>query len=431
MQFWVCTKKNLLWCRNGELLKSVEMKMTNLFYILCHAKKKLSVCCLAMELFNEEKGKLRKKDKDAFYYDRNKKFVKVPAMTEDKEIIYNFIKFCMEIKHPEIDEKEIQTLWTESENKMENIIAGLEQMKAEADATGADIWKSRSYAKAIAALQAINVPIISGTQAQKLTGIGKGIAGVIDEVLRHGRIKTQEERMEAAIEREAVTEKFLKIWDVTTKLANEWYYKGKRSIEDIKSDKTIKSSLKGNQILGLKYYEDLQNKIPSSLVQKVLEILNESGSSQHVEAVGNFRRQKYEDIDIIDILISSEKTGKTIIQKYIDILEENGCKIEVGHIDTKSVTGVILVPGSTSHVKFELTLVNPEDYGISLINKTGPDSFLKQIKEQAAVLGYRFDKKGLVKLSEVDDNDISIKGETEEDIFKELGMKNVPPNLRE
>ncbi|HMP29415.1 MAG TPA: hypothetical protein PKD85_07430 [Saprospiraceae bacterium] len=380
-----------------------------------------------MELYNEEKGKLRKKDKAAYYYNSKKKFTKVPDMASDKEEIYNFIKFCIHTKHPDVDDETIQEEWTKLEENTPLIIDAMEQLKAEAEATGADVWKVRSYDKAIKTIQAIQVPIVSGTQAIKLPGIGKGMAGVISEVLKHGRLKTQEERMEGAIERQIVTEEFLKIWDVNAKVANQWYNFGHRTIEDIQNDKKIKLTEK--QKLGLKYYKKL-GLVTEGDVDLVLKTINKT-TSYKANIVGPARRGIYDDLKVAEFLVCVPKIGKPVTRKLVDAIKKSKFIKDIyeGGLDAKKFSGIMV--STTSFFRVDIYMVNEDECGPALIQHTGPESFVKQIKEQAAVMGYGFGgKKGFVKFSEVDDNDEKIDAPTEDIVFTTLGLRLVEPSKR-
>jgi DNA polymerase/3'-5' exonuclease PolX len=381
-----------------------------------------------MDLYNEEKGKLRKKDKSAYYYNTKKKFTKVPDMADDKSEIYNFIKLCINTKHPDIGDATIQEEWLKLEQNTPLIIDAMEQLKAEAESTGADIWKVRSYDKAIKTIQAIHVPIVSGEQAMKLPGIGKGMAGVISEVLKHGRLKTQEERMEGAIERQSVTEEFVKVWDVNARVANQWYNFGHRIIQDVLGDKKLKLTEK--QKLGLKYFEDLRDPSEEDL-DLILKTINRSTEFQ-AHKVGPARRGVFgEDFKVVELLVCVPKIGKPITKKLVDALKKSKFikAVYEGSLDAKKFSGIVKTGNELFRV--DIYTVNKDECGPALIQHTGPESFVKQIKEQAAVMGYGFGgKKGFVKFSETDDNDEKIDAPIENVVFSTLGLHFVDPSKR-
>lgn len=381
-----------------------------------------------MQLFNSEKGKLRKKDTVPYYYDENKKFVEVPSMKDERDRVYGFLKFCTSITHPDVSSADIDAVWVEAEDKQPALIEALDQLRAEHEGNN-DLWKAKSYAKAINSIREIKVPILSGAQAQKLPNIGKGIAGVIDEVLRRGRLKTQEERMEGAIERQNVTESFLRIWGFTAKKANELYNYGNRSIDDlVERGKEGKLDLDDTQLLGLKYYTEFLEPVPREDVDVIVEKLKKAlgKSILDIQAVGQYRR-KLPEISEVDIAVKiNKKPTKAVVKR----LAENSGFTELGTMSLSSFHAAVKIKGGTPR-KVNVHVIQDEIWGVEMIRLTGPDSFLKMMKEQAAVMGYSFGgKKGFAKLSEKDDNDTKIDAFEENDVFNELGMKIVEPENR-
>jgi DNA polymerase/3'-5' exonuclease PolX len=394
-----------------------------------------------MELFNEEGGKLRKKDKIA-YYKIGKKLVQVPTMDSDKEEIYEYLKFCINKKYPEISDESIQDEWRKAEGNNKLIIDAMEQLKAEAEASGADIWKVRSYSKAIQTIQGLQVPIVSGEQAIKLPGIGKGMAGVVSEVLKHGKLRTQEERMEAAIERQSVVDTFMKIWDMKPKIANDLYSLGYRSIEDLKRGDIPpkKVKLTDKQRLGIKYYDEFLIPIRTSGEQNdatfVKNEIEKSGvlpKGSKVEIVGDVRRGV--ETSDIDILIGVSKTSKALTKKLADFLVKEdyiaykyipGALTDVaGPVTADKFSGVAF---TDRHHKLNVYFTTLDSYGPAMIQHTGPDGFVAQLKEQAAAMGYGiFGKVGFVKFGAEDEK---MDASAEKDVFAILGTRYVPPEKR-
>ncbi len=390
-----------------------------------------------MELFNEEGGKLRKKDKMTFYKDDAGKLHRVPKMTDNKDIVFPYLRMCALRTIPGVTDDMINEVWAEAEGKLATIIEGLEQMKGEAEASGENTWKVIAYVKAIKRIKTLTVPILSGEQAQKLDDIGPGIASVINEILRHGRIKTFEERVEGTTKRQAVMDIFLPIWGVTAKIAGLWYAKGYKTIEDLEagsstprsSTKSPRSPLKltDKQKLGIKYYEDFNKKIPreevNAIVNEISNTIDDAGVA--VIGVGPYRSGE-ENVDEIEILIKG-LSGKAALKKIVTTLSKKGLfqivNPDLGTLDAKKFVGACAYAG-TRH-KITIYLLPEDDVGIFLLFSTGPKNFIANIKEQAAILNYRLDAKGLVKLSM--DNDEFINTPTEEDIFKELSMTYVEP----
>lgn len=374
-----------------------------------------------MDFYNNEGGKLRKKDKIAFYKNEKGKLTEIPKMTDEKEKVFPFLRLCVLGSVKDITDEDIQKVWEEAEEKKELVLAGLQQMKEEAEASGENTYKVIAYVKAIKAIKLLKVPVLSGEQAQKLPGIGPGIASVINEVLRSGRLKTQEERIESLAMRQPVIDLFTGVWGVTSKLASQWYNKGHRELEDLIEEA---SSLTNKQKLGIKYHKYLQTKVKRDKVEEYINNISNAIPKLKVEGIGPFRAGSQE-VEEIEILVHGK--GATL-KKIVSELDSSGILVDVKMSEIKAGKFYgILSDGNNppTYSKIEINVLPEKDIGTFLLFTTGPKNFLNTIKEQAAVLDYRLDKKGLVKVS-VDDEE-RIPTPTEEDIFRAIGMDYIGP----
>lgn len=371
-----------------------------------------------MELYNSEGGKLRKKDRTPYYYDKKKKFISVPSMKDDPAEIKDFLKFCITISHPDVSSKDFESVWKDAEDNMPKIIEGIEQLKAESEASGENTYKVIAYAKALKVLREIKVPIVSGYQAQKLSGIGPGIASVINEILKHGKLKTEEERVEEMAIRQDVVQKFVKIWGVTSKEATNWFYKGYREIEDLKNVEDLTEKQK----MGIKYYKDFEEPISRETVSQIANFVSKT-IGQPVSKLG----MPGEDLYDVSLLIHGLKSGKTSLKSVLKKLQSE-TNIEEVNMTPKQLSAVMEYNGK--YYRLELYILPDKDVGIFLLFSRTPKPYLDYLKEQAGIQNYRLDKKGLVKLSLTDDNDEVIATEDEEDIFITLGVDYIAPENR-
>ena len=165
-----------------------------------------------LNLYNEEHGPLRKKDKVAFYKS-GEKYIQVPSMFGSTAEAKGFVKMCMNVTHAELGDSEVDKLWNDAENIKPIILEALEILRLESEGNN-EPFKVTAYRNAINSIKKLTVPIVSGEQASKLKGIGPGIAAKIDEVVKTGKLRTLEERTDAQIEHRNAMETFLKIWGV-------------------------------------------------------------------------------------------------------------------------------------------------------------------------------------------------------------------------
>ena len=134
-----------------------------------------------------------------------------------------------------------------------------------------DNWRVLAYTKAITAISIYPEEITSRAQAMKIKGVGKGIADKIQEFLKFGKIEKVEDAKKEMGEidkkrttKEQIIYSFKKIWGVGPVKAEELFGKGMRSISDIR--KKGEKFLTANQIVGLKYYDDLLEPIPREYI---------------------------------------------------------------------------------------------------------------------------------------------------------------------
>jgi len=380
-----------------------------------------------MEIYNVDQKPLRKKDKEAYYYDDVGNFVRVPSMFDSKKDVFTFVMTCAKKSIPGITEEMIREVWEEAEEKKSIIIDALDQLKREHD-SAADYFKSAAYKRAIPQIKSLQIPLLSGEQAQKIKGIGKGIAAHIDEILRAGRLKSVEEREKGRIERQVVVERFTKIWGVSSKTAGEWYSQGLREITDLTDEKLTKQ-----QQVGLKYYEEISQPIPREDVEAIQKRIDDVLQERYsIHPTGSYRRGASE-VDVIDIIISTEegqKIGKALLKKIVKELEDEGVISDAPVFSAKTFMGIALTP-EDSYRRINITLVPEDETGALLLHTTGPQAFVTHIKELAAQQGYKLNETGLYKLSTaIDENDEKISVPKEQDIFETLHIDYTDPEDR-
>lgn len=341
-----------------------------------------------MELYNVEKKPLRKKDSEAYYYDDTGKFSRVPSMFDSREKVFAFVMTCAKKSIPGVTTALIEETWEEAEKKKGIILDALDQLKREHE-SAADYIKASAYGKAIPQIKKLQVPLLSGAQAQKLKGIGKGIASHIDEILRVGKLKSVEEREQSRIERQKVIELFTKIWGVTTKIAGEWYSQGFSRVADVPKD-----MMSEQQRIGIKYYDEISRPIPREEVSAITDAIVDEikpGESAYgitnIDAVGAYRRAASE-VEVVEILISidEEKTkiNKPLLRKIVNILEEAGIITDAPVFGPKKFMGIALAPKRVVHSRIDISLIPSSTRGAVLIHATGPQAFVVNVKENAA-----------------------------------------------
>ena len=293
-----------------------------------------------------------------------------------------------------------------------------------------DNFRKLAYSKAINTIVNLNFKITSIDQVKKLRGIGKSILEKINEFLKTGVIKKVKEINDTLDEfnfvKQNIIKAFLNIWGVGDTKANILYDKGYRSIDSLRKDPSI---LNRQQLIGLKYYDDLQLKIPRidiTVIQTVIRyILNkEFGKKTYTLMVaGSYRRYKETSNDI-DIMLTSRIFN---LENTVHILQKWGVISDVLSMQKEKFMGIGKCPNTNeNHFRLDIEFLPKEEFVYGLLYFTGSKDFNKEIRYHAKKLGYTLNQHGLKN----NKTGKYIHVDTEEDIFKILNVNYIEPNLR-
>ncbi|MFH1565896.1 MAG: PHP domain-containing protein, partial [bacterium] len=161
-----------------------------------------------------------------------------------------------------------------------------------------------------------------------------------------------------------------------------------------------------------------ENRLPLYLADKIsLELLDYLAKSEHikrVDALGSLRR-RYATIGDIDIAVASENSKEAIehFVKYPKIL-----KI-VSKGDIKAT--VILM----DNIQVDIMVNSPDSYGSLLQHFTGSKLHNIHLRKITLEKGYSLSERGIKTTSQ------TLKFDTEEELYRFLGMQYVCPELRE
>ena len=283
-------------------------------------------------------------------------------------------------------------------------------------------FKSLSYQKAIQSLKNINSSI-ELDDLQKLDGIGKSIIEKMNTILSTGTCPLYDEIKDIYDPRNI----FLNIHGVGTTKAKELMDNGYNSINDLIHCNDIQKHLNKTQLIGLKYYKDLQQKIPSIEISKheafLKRILYKIDKASELTITGSYRREAHESGDI-DVLLKSN--DNSIYKKFITILTEYGYLIDNLALGNKKYNGICRLGKKGIPRRIDIMYTTPTEYPFSLLYFTGPDSFNKRLRKE---LNSRNMKINEYRLLNLDGTKIDNTFHREEDIFDYLGMDyNIPKN---
>jgi len=343
----------------------------------------------------------------------------------------NSIWSCLRGKFPHIPEDrlrlEFTLLWDEGMENRDDIIDTLTELM-NISQSNKDIWRARAYRSALYALKQYNYPIFSGRQVAHIKGIGVKIVAKIDEIVETGELHALQAQPIAAKERSKVIREFLNIWGVGTVKANALYDAGYRSIQQIP-----KSVLTEQQQIGVKYYDQLILKIPREQIDKFDETLHQIWYGRYRFVIaGSYRRGLPQSGDI-DVLISDVINVRGIpdylrvnLSEVVSHLKKLGIVIDVLTLGNQIFMGIAVTSDGIAR-RLDIHYIPPEQWGSGLLYFTGSNEFNIAMRKTAIEKGYKLSEKGLFYAGtnqRVPDTD------SEESIFKALGMRYVPPNKR-
>lgn len=293
-----------------------------------------------------------------------------------------------------------------------------------------DKFRQRAYTTAIYSIKNLPYEIesINDFKKSKIKGIGKSIADKIIEFLTTGQIKkVQEIESKILIKKDSKTDiidSFLKIWGVGSVKANELYNKGYRSIADIKLDPKL---LTKSQRIGLKYYEELQNKINREYItifSVMLKTIIKKYLSPNfkMDIAGSYRRGMKESNDV-DCLISSNKFN---LKQLVDTLQKYNIVSDILSIKNEKFMGIAHCPSDNNfYFRFDIEFVPKEEYASALLYFTGSQNFNIMMRQDAKKQGFLLNQHGLF-----NNKGVLIPTKTEKDIFDILGLNYISPEMR-
>jgi len=290
-----------------------------------------------------------------------------------------------------------------------------------------DKFRVKAYKNAIKQIKAEKNSITSGKDALKLPGIGKKIADKIDEIIKTGKLH-QVESLGEKLDFNNAINLFKKIWGVGPVKAKELWGAGARNIDDIQNKPAIFKLLTENQKIGLKYFNDLQQRIDrNSIEYKVLEIKKviqeyciKNGCDLYYRFCGSYRR-RLPTVGDMDLLIA-EKNNKNIFASLVKYLIDREIIIESLGLGPTKFLGIIKVNGIA--FRLDIEFVNIEEWPFALVYFTGSGSFNEKQRNLAKGMGYSLSEHGL---KDIKTGEYVKSIKMEKDIFQFLGMEYLPP----
>jgi DNA polymerase (family 10) len=321
----------------------------------------------------------------------------------------------------------------------EEIAKILKQISLLLDMQGVE-FRPRAYEKAALGVESLEKSVVEiykkgGFKAlEEIPGVGKSIAEKIEELIQTGKIKYFEElKKEIPVNLDELSN----IEGLGPKTIKKLYQELK-----IKNLADLEKAILENKIAKLEGFgEKSQAKLLAAiefakkskgrfilgfimpLINEIKERLLKINGVLNVTIAGSSRRQK-ETIGDLDILITvnEDKNKKNNIKKIMDFfVSMPEVEFVYSHGETKSAIKL------NNGLDVDLRVVPKKSYGAALNYFTGSKEHNVNLRQIALKKRYKLNEYGLF----LKTNEKFIVGETEEEIYKALGMQFIPPEMRE
>jgi DNA polymerase (family 10) len=293
---------------------------------------------------------------------------------------------------------------------------------------GENPFRIRAYERAALNIENLTEDIATVAEKgelEKIPGIGKDLAGKIEEILTTGTCSHLEELKK---EIPAGLVEMLAVPGLGPKTAKLFYDKLRiTSIEELErmardhklhglpgiKEKTEENILKGIELLRQgRERSTLGTILP--LAYEIKERLKKLPEVKQISEAGSVRRKK-ETIRDIDILVISPDPRKvmevfTTMPLVSDLLAKGPTK---SSIRTKG------------GIQVDLRVVEPDSFGAALCYFTGSKAHNIRIREMGVKLGLKINEYGVFR------GEKKIGGKTEEEVYQAVGLPYIPPELRE
>jgi DNA polymerase beta len=292
-----------------------------------------------------------------------------------------------------------------------------------------------SYIKAIKSIQNYKYPIYNSQNIKDLPFVGKGFCEKIDLISKNGTLNIYENIKKN--NRLKSIKLFQKIWGVGPKQAKLIIDNNIFTIKDLKiAVKNKKINLSEQQLIGLKYYNDLNKKIPRDEITYYTKIIKKLIENDNIKIynAGSYRIGKKYSGDI-DLIISYKNYDINKLKDlFYNLLKEKKIIIETLSSGIQKSIYIVKIPNKNKNIKndkyrkIDVAFVEEKYLPWYLLYFGSSRDFSKKIRNIASKLGYKLNEKGIYYKN--NEKRVDFNPQNEEDIFKFLNIEYIPPEKR-
>lgn len=295
---------------------------------------------------------------------------------------------------------------------------------------GANPFRVRAYRNAARTVETLSVPVVSllkkdAGALEQLPGIGKDLAGKIQEIVETGELRMLKE-LTAEIPEGLV--EMMRIPNLGPKRAKQIYDELKietlDGLEEAIRDGRLRELRGFGETLEAKILQGIEEQKArggrvrlaeaDAYVRPFVEYLRRETGCRLIEVAGSYRRRR-ETVGDVDILVAT-KRGAAIADRFVRYPQ---VKQVLAHGETKC--SVVLRSG----LQVDLRVVPEQSYGAALHYFTGSKPHNITIRTLGVKRKLKINEYGVFRGSR------RVGGRTEEEVFAAVGLPWIPPELRE
>ena len=337
---------------------------------------------------------------------------------EKEEIMPSKVYTPTPVSEPSLPSEPKQKIYNEE------FIEILGELKDIMQAQG-EVFRAKAYQTAQETIMMYEGDITDPNQLKGMKGIGETILSKLNEYVNTGTLKALEKgRKDPVIV-------LTKVYGIGPKKAKDLIEKGITTIESLRENKQLLNDV---QQVGLKYYEDILEKIPREEIDEYKNVFDKALIESNIpgskyEIVGSYRRGKQISGDI-DIIITNENNNNKVFDKFIDVLKERGILVEIlTRGKTKSLT-ISRLPDKIAR-RIDFLYTSPEEYPFAVLYFTGSKIFNTVMRQRALKMGYTLNEHGISTMKKgVKGDKVSEVFPDEKSIFDFLNMQYKKPMER-
>ena len=291
-------------------------------------------------------------------------------------------------------------------------------------------FKIGHYRKALKKIQSLTVEMSVLEEAEQMEVFTPGEIKHIKSFLEDDALKTPQ--VEDPKTREI--QLLQTVTGIGPKKANTLYSQG-LTLEKLLAGEG-EDQLTHHQKMGIKYYHDLNERIPRNEITKMRDLMEKYVSDGFkIMVCGSYRRGVADSGDMDVLVYHPEldiKDSSSFFEMYIERLEEGGFLVDslTPNVNRTKYMGMCQLSKRHPVRRIDIRFIPCSSLASAMLYFTGSGEFNKNMRTFAIRKGYKLNEYGIYKTDTDSPSEVNVDVSTEEDIFKVLGLEYIPPEQR-